>query len=36
MNNFQRIDTEIVDKTIESLRRRIDEITALTGGRTKY
>ena len=35
-NSFQHIDTEIVDKTTESLPRRIDKIIALSGGRTKY
>lgn len=33
-NSFHNIDTEIVDKTIESLPRRIDKIIALSGGRT--
>ena len=35
-NSFQRIDTEIVDKTIESLPRRIVNIIALSGGCTKH
>ena len=35
-NSFQHIDTEIVDKTTESLPRRIDKIIALSGGSTKY
>ena len=34
-NSFQHIDIEIVDKIIESLRRHIDKIIALSGGRTK-
>ena len=36
LNSFQHIETEIVEKTIESLPRRIDKIIALSGGRTKY
>ena len=35
-NSFQHIDTEVIDKTIESLPRRIHKIIALSGGRTKY
>ena len=35
-NSFQYIDTKIVDKTIESLPKRIDNNKALSGGRTKY
>mgnify|MGYP000070199843 CR=1 FL=1 len=35
-NSFQHIDTEIVDKTIESLPRRIVNIIALSGGCTKH
>ena len=35
-NSFQHVDTEVVDKTIESLPRRIHNIIALSGGRTKY
>ena len=35
-NSFQHIDTEIVNKTIESLPRRIDKIITLSGGCTKY
>ena len=35
-NSFQHIDTEVIDKTIESLPRRIHKIVALSGGRTKY
>ena len=35
-NSFQHIDTEIVDKTIESLPKRIDDVIALSGGCTKY
>jgi len=35
LNSFQHIDIEIVEKTIESLPRRIDKIIALSGGTYK-
>ena len=35
-NSFQHIDTDVIDKTIESLPGRIPKIIALSGGRTKY
>ena len=36
LRTLERIDTKLIDKTIESMSKRIDAVFASKGGRSKY